>query len=35
MIIGTVKERKQHEYRVGITPDNVATYTAAGHPVYI
>ncbi|HZK57437.1 MAG TPA: alanine dehydrogenase [Clostridia bacterium] len=35
MIIGTIKERKQHEYRVGITPDNAAAYTAAGHLVYI
>ena len=29
------KRRKQHEYRVGITPDNAAAYTAAGHTVYI
>ncbi|MDI9475496.1 MAG: alanine dehydrogenase [Natronincolaceae bacterium] len=35
MIIGTIKERKQHEYRVGITPDNAAAYTAAGHSVYV
>lgn len=35
MIIGTVRERKQHEYRVGITPDNAAAYVQAGHTVYV
>lgn len=35
MIIGTVKERKQHEYRVGLTPDNVLAYVKAGHTVYV
>lgn len=35
MNIGTVRERKQHEYRVGITPDNAAAYVAAGHTVYV
>ncbi len=35
MIIGTTKELKNHEYRVGLTPDNVAAYTAAGHKVYV
>ena len=35
MIIGTVRERKQHEYRVGITPDNASSYVKAGHAVYI
>ncbi len=35
MIIGTVKERKQHEYRVALTPDNATAYTAAGHLVYV
>ena len=33
MIIGTTKELKNHEYRVGLTPDNVAAYVAAGHTV--
>lgn len=35
MIIGTTKELKNHEYRVGLTPDNVQAYTAKGHTVYI
>ena len=35
MIIGTVRERKQHEYRVGITPDNAVEYIKAGHTVYV
>ncbi len=35
MIVGTVRERKQHEYRVGLTPDNVVAYSAAGHTVII
>ena len=35
MKIGTVKEIKQHEYRVGLTPDVVAAYVAAGHEVYV
>ena len=35
MIIGTTKELKNHEYRVGLTPDNVAAYTAAGHKVCV
>ena len=35
MRIGTVKELKNHEYRVGITPDNVLTFVKAGHEVYI
>ena len=26
MNIGTTKELKNHEYRVGITPDNVSAY---------
>ena len=26
MKIGTTKELKNHEYRVGLTPDNVLTY---------
>jgi alanine dehydrogenase len=35
MKIGCVTEIKKHEYRVGMTPDNVHTYTACGHAVYI
>lgn len=35
MKIGCVKEIKNNEYRVGLTPDNVAAYVAAGHHVYV
>lgn len=35
MKIGCVKEIKNNEFRVGITPDNVKSYTNAGHIVYI
>lgn len=35
MKIGVTKELKNHEYRVGLTPDNVAAYVAKGHTVYI
>lgn len=35
MKVGTVRERKQHEYRVGITPDNAAAYHTAGHEVFM
>ncbi len=35
MIIGTTKELKNHEYRVGLTPDNVSAYAAKGHTVYV
>ncbi|MBR4067734.1 MAG: alanine dehydrogenase [Clostridia bacterium] len=35
MIIGTTKELKNHEYRVGLTPDNVSAYVAKGHIVYV
>lgn len=35
MIIGTTKELKNHEYRVGLTPDNVSAYIADGHTVYV
>ncbi len=35
MKIGCVKELKNNEYRVGLTPDNVKAYVAAGHPVYM
>ncbi len=32
MKIGCVKEIKNNEFRVGLTPDNVKAYVAAGHP---
>ncbi len=35
MKIGCVKEIKNNEFRVGLTPDNVKAYVAAGHLVYI
>ena len=35
MKIGTTKELKNHEYRVGLTPDNVAAFVADGHTVYV
>lgn len=35
MKIGCVKEIKNNEFRVGITPDNVKSFTNAGHVVYI
>ncbi len=35
MRIGTTKELKNHEYRVGLTPDNVAALVARGHEVYV
>ena len=35
MKIGCVKEIKNNEFRVGLTPDNVAAYVAEGHHVYI
>ncbi len=35
MKIGTIKEIKNHEYRVGITPDNVKAFVAHGHQVYV
>ena len=35
MIIGTTKELKNHEYRVGLTPDNVSEYVHHGHMVYV
>ena len=35
MNIGCVKEIKNNEFRVGMTPDNVKTYAAAGHTVLI
>ena len=35
MIIGTTKELKNHEYRVGITPDNVKGFVKDGHTVFV
>ena len=35
MIVGCVKEIKKHEYRVGLTPDNVKDYVTNGHTVLI
>ena len=35
MKIGCVKEIKNNEFRVGLIPDNVKAYVAAGHHVYM
>lgn len=35
MKVGCVKELKNNEFRVGLTPDNVRDYVHAGHHVYI
>ena len=35
MTVGCVKEIKNNEFRVGLTPDNVKSYAAAGHEVLI
>jgi len=35
MIIGVVKEIKNHEYRVGLTPSALKAYTSAGHRVLL
>ena len=35
MLIGVPKEIKTHEYRVGLTPDAVREYVAAGHRVVV
>ncbi|MCL2839299.1 MAG: alanine dehydrogenase [Defluviitaleaceae bacterium] len=35
MKVGTVTEVKQMEYRVGLTPNNVRDYVAAGHEVFV
>ena len=35
MIIGTVKEIKTHEYRVGLTPKAAEAYKKAGHSVLV
>jgi len=35
VIIGTVREIKMHEYRVGLTPASVLQYVKAGHQVLV
>ena len=35
MLIGTPKEIKNHEYRVGLTPESVAELVAGGHDVAV
>ncbi|MTI45339.1 L-alanine dehydrogenase [Roseibium hamelinense] len=35
MRIGVPKEIKNHEYRVGLTPDSVREFTARGHEVWV
>ena len=35
MLIGVPKEIKNHEYRVGLTPESVAELVHAGHPVLV
>lgn len=35
MIIGTLREIKSHEYRVGLTPESVHELTAAGHELLV
>ncbi|HEX7784069.1 MAG TPA: alanine dehydrogenase [Sphingobium sp.] len=35
MIVGTVKEIKNHEYRVGLTPESVHELSAHGHEVLV
>ena len=35
MKVGCVKEIKNNDFRVGLTPDNVKSYVNAGHEVYI
>jgi len=35
MVIGVVKEIKNHEYRVGLTPKCVQNYVASGHRVLV
>ena len=35
MKVGTVKEIKKHEYRVGLTPNAVEAYISAGHSVFV
>jgi len=35
MVVGTVRETKQHEYRVGLTPACAQAYAAHGHRVLV
>ena len=35
MIVGTPKEIKNHEYRVGLTPESAGELTARGHEVLV
>ena len=35
MIIGLLKEIKNHEYRVGLVPASVRALTQCGHTVYV
>lgn len=35
MVVGTVREVKRHEYRVGLTPQCVQAYAAHGHQVLV
>ena len=35
MKVGTIKEIKKHEYRVGLTPNAVEEYINAGHTVFV
>ncbi len=35
MLVGTVKEIKNHEYRVGLTPESVSELIAHGHDVWV
>lgn len=35
MLVGTVKEIKNNEFRVGLTPDAVAAFVQAGHDVLV
>ena len=35
MVVGCVREIKNNEYRVGLTPDNVRAYKSAGHRVLV
>jgi len=35
MKVGTVKEIKKYEFRVGLTPNNVKDYVGAGHQVFV
>jgi alanine dehydrogenase len=35
MRIGVPKESKEHEYRVGLTPESVREFAAAGHELSV